>query len=42
MEGLVETLTVGPVETLSNLNFSFLKKEKLDFPTFLKSIIKIS
>ena len=42
MMGPVETLTVGLVETLSNLQFFFIKKAKLDFLTSLKSIIKIS
>ena len=39
---LVETLTVGLDETLSNLHFFFIKKAKLDYLTSLKSIIKIS
>ena len=42
MVELVETLTMGPVETLSNLHFFFIKKAKLDFLTSLKSIFKIS
>ena len=39
--GLVETLTVELVETLSNLHCSFIIKATLDSLTSLKSIIKI-
>ena len=40
---LVETLlTVGQVETLSNLHSFLIKKARLDFVTSLKSIFKIS
>ena len=40
MVGLVETLTVGQVETLSNLHFFFIKKAILDFLTSLSRLSK--
>ena len=36
MVGLVETLTVEPVEALSNLQFFFIEKVKLGISYFLK------
>ena len=37
-----QRLTVGPVETLSNLYLFLIKKAKLDFVISLKSIFKMS
>ena len=41
MVGLVEALTVGPVETLNNLQLFLYWKAKLDFFTFSKSRVRI-